>query len=251
MNTHKTTIAFLTSAVLGFASAPALAAVLNLGDTLTITAGTTLYSSNGSPIGVSSGSYFAFDGNVNKKISPTEKSPLSQGTTGLVIGQVTPPGANHEDSPLPGDTNAIDAPFAFLAHTGSHFTTVGVTGGTTNGLDMSGWHFAWNGVLINMGGGAWQTGTGTSVHTGATGTFANGIGNFSWSGVYGTAYSLDYRATVPVGDPSGFGGIAFEWHLEGTVVSAVPVPAAAWLLGSGMVALLGVGRRKNSARTPA
>lgn len=33
--------------------------------------------------------------------------------------------------------------------------------------------------------------------------------------------------------------------LEGTGVSAVPLPAAAWLFGSGMLALAGLGRRKN------
>lgn len=50
-------------------------------------------------------------------------------------------------------------------------------------------------------------------------------------------------------------GVAGEWHmsLDGTLtwnsaaVSAVPVPAAVWLFGSGLLGLVGVARRKLSA----
>lgn len=36
-----------------------------------------------------------------------------------------------------------------------------------------------------------------------------------------------------------------ELYVEGIVVSAVPVPAAAWLFGTGLMGLVGFGRRKN------
>ncbi len=153
------------------------------------------------------GSYFAMDTNGNSKIQQTEKSRSQQGTTGLIIGTTTAAGASHGGAPTAGDTNAIDAPWFFFNNTGSDYTTVGVTGSTTAGLNMSGWTVTWNSIpAIPMGTGAWATGTGAG-HTGATGTFTNGVGNFTWDGVYGDAYSLDYRATVPVGDPSGFGGV--------------------------------------------
>lgn len=49
-------------------------------------------------------------------------------------------------------------------------------------------------------------------------------------------------------DPLGIGfeGWTFQWELQGQGVytSPVPVPAAAWLFGSGLMALLGVVRRK-------
>lgn len=239
---HKTILNTALATVLGFAAFGVQAAVLNIGDQLTINAGQTSSSIfvNGS------GSYFALDGNGNLKIATTEKVAIGQGTTGIVIGATTVAGASHAGEPTAGDTNAIDAPWTFFGNTGSDYTTVGITGSTTAGLDMSGWTWTWAGIpAISLGTGAWQTATGTG-HTGATGTFADGIGNFTWSGVYGTAYSLDYRAQIPIGDPSGLGGCWVEWHYEGIVnaVPQVPVPAAAWLFGSGIVALAGIGRRK-------
>ena len=83
-----------------------------------------------------------------------------------------------------------------------------------------------------MGGGAWGEG------------FTDGVGNFVWDGVYGHAYTLDYRATVPANDPSGFGSVGLAWHFEGVV--AVP-EAATWgmmLAGLGLVGLATRRRRR-------
>ena len=41
---------------------------------------------------------------------------------------------------------------------------------------------------------------------------------------------------------------AFNGSVVSTSVSAVPVPAAAWLMGSGLVGLAGVGRRRKSKK---
>jgi hypothetical protein len=47
---------------------------------------------------------------------------------------------------------------------------------------------------------------------------------------------------------NGFAGWNAEWELHGTgSVSAIPVPAAVWLFGSGLMGLVGVARRKKSA----
>ena len=111
------------------------------------------------------------------------------------------------------------------------------TGDGSVDLDFSGWAVTWNGIpTINMGGGAW-------------GANANGVANVSCGNCGdGDAFTLDYSATVPNGDPSGFGGVIYELHMTGTIeAGAVPVPAAVWLFGSGLLGLVGVARRKKSA----
>jgi len=53
---------------------------------------------------------------------------------------------------------------------------------------------------------------------------------------------LDYSATLP-SNAANYGNVKYKLHLEGTI-SAVPVPAAVWLFGSGLIGLTGMARRK-------
>ena len=217
------------------------AAVVNTGDQLTISTGISVFSSSGSP-SITSGSYFAFDAGGNSSISSAEKISLSQGSSGIVIGQTTSPGASHDLPPTAGDTNELTAPWSFLGSTGSDYLSVAITGDTTSGLDLSGWSLVWNGNPdpILVGSGAWQP---NCVNLGCSGTFSDGLAHFTWSGVYGDAYSLDYSATVPDGDP-GFGRVPYYLHLEGVVNQAVvPIPAAVWLFASGLICLFGISKR--------
>ena len=220
-------------AIVGATSAHA--ASLNPGDVLTLDTGVAVYDAAGYQTDVSSGSWFAFDTNANWKISGSEKTALSQGTTGLVIGQATAAGASHTGGLLPGDANAITAPWEFFGNTGSDFTAVGITGSTGAGLDFSGWAVTWAGVVTVLGDGAWGSG------------YADGIANFFWAGTYGGHYTLDYAATVPYdnsGPVTGFGTVVYRLHLEGTV-QAVP-EASTWgmmLAGLGWVGLA-TGRRR-------
>jgi hypothetical protein len=106
-------------------------------------------------------------------------------------------------------------------------------------IDFSGWSVTWNGIAdIPMGAGAW-------------GTNAEGVADVT-CGVDcgdGDSYTLTYTGRVPAGDPSSFGNVAYRLNLTGTVSapSAIPVPAAVWLFGSGLVGLVGVARRKKTA----
>jgi len=237
MNIKKTALSVALATVMALPTVSAYAAAVSTGDMLDITTGTQLVDTNGNPTNVNPGSWFGMDTNKNGVIAGTEKTPLAQGTTGLVIGTATTAGASHGGLTTAGDTNAITAPWNFFGNTGSDFTTVGVTGSETAGLDMSGWNVTWNGIpAINMSTGAWGAG------------FSNGVGNFVWTDAYGGAYTLDYHATVPVGDPSNFGGVQYSLHLVGNVNAAgpaVPIPAAAWLFGSGLMGLVGIARRKS------
>lgn len=223
------TLALGVGASLAALSAQAFA--LNPGDVLTIATGTGSYDANGQLAAVTGGSWFALDGNGDFVLAAHEKTLLSQGATGLVIGQATTAGASHAGLPLATDSNAITAPWAYFGNTGSDFTVAGVTGSTAAGLDLSGWRVAWNGAPpTNVGSSAWGAG------------FSNGIGNFVWDGVYGHGYTLDYHATV-VGDDFSL-GVPYALHLEGTV-QAVP-EVSAWgmmLAGLGVVGVV-VRRRR-------
>ena len=62
-------------------------------------------------------------------------------------------------------------------------------------------------------------------------------------------FTLDYSTIVAYDHPNGWGGIMSSVHLEGTIgASAVPIPAATWLFGSGLLGLIGVARRKQMPR---
>src|SRR5690606_18910440 len=107
--------------MLGVAATGAQAAVLNAGDTLTITDGVTIYDSYGNPAGVSSGSWFGMDTDANSKIAAAEATAID-GLNGITIGSTQ----------TAGD---IDT-WVFFGPTGNHYTTVAPTGDTTNGLDF-------------------------------------------------------------------------------------------------------------------
>ncbi|MDH5767097.1 MAG: VPLPA-CTERM sorting domain-containing protein [Gammaproteobacteria bacterium] len=204
------------------------AAIVNTGDRLSINSGVYVDSNV-------TGSYFAADTDGDGVISGFEKTALHQGTEGFIIGIIQGTGTpTHSGAPLETDWNRITAPYSWFGNTGQEYTTSPITGSTETGLDFSGFNWPWNGIEdIPFGSGAWGEG------------FTDGIANFVWDGIYGHSYTLDYRTTVEEGSPTGFGGVQFEYHFEGTV-SAVPVPAAAWLFGSGLIGLIGFARRKRA-----
>lgn len=226
--------------LLGTASVDqAQAAVVNAGDVLTINPAVT-----GGAYGfVTSGSYFSMNLNNNGSDNTGERTALYQGTTGLVIGTTMPPGAHHQGFPTASDTGPIDKSWSFGGNTGSDYLTVAVSGSTTAGLNFSGWAWAWSELSpISLGSGAWTPANCNDI-PGCSGTFQNGVAKFSWDGIYGHAYSLSYAATTPGGCPCGISSVRYFLHLEGTV-NAVPIPAAAWLFGSGLLGLLGIRRRR-------
>ena len=228
MKMNKTVLSTAVGLALGLASLTTYAATVTNTEYLTITAGSSTSAS--SVVTITGGSFFGMDTNKDSKIQTAEADMISQGTTGLVFGITTAAGASHSGLPVAGDTNAIDAPWAFFGNTGSDYLKVAVSGGTSSGasaggLNLSGWTVTWNGIpAINMGGGAWQPLNCSAVWMQCGGhTFTNSNAEFTWDGVSGDPYTLNYAATVPAGDPSGFGGVKYYLHLVGTVIIPSPL----------------------------
>ncbi len=195
---------------------------------------------------------------------------LSSGTQGgLIIGQaqgIDPAHPSHPGSPH-SSQGRLDQEWEIGGSSGQSFTTTGPTvltdSGATKTLDFSGWTLDWNAGIphMNLGGGFQDCGTTTDgiclrppgvgpAFRDVGGTFDNGTGiatiTCSTSSCSNSStYTLTYTAIVPQADPSNFGGATYNLTLTGHV-SSVPVPAAAWLFGSGLLGLVGIARRKHA-----
>lgn len=176
---------------------------------------------------VSSGSYFDFNSSGAIPIT---------GVEGVILGTIQAPGNTHPGSITFDEGPSIDI-WEFMDSTGMDYTTsetnVLSASGNMATVDFSGWSMDYDGI------------TDFSLGTGAWGGNAEGTANIECGVDCGNndSYTLDYTATVPLGDPSGFGGSTYSLHLTGTI-SSVPVPASVWLFGSGLVGLIGLARRK-------
>lgn len=250
---HRNLLGAALAAGLACGASMASAAVLQAGDHLSIASGVEVFDTAGNLVGVSGGSWFAFDYNGNYQISTTERNALSQGPYGGIYISTTQGLNDHLSHSGVAHPNqgAITAEWTFFGNSGMDYTTSPITGGTTTGLDLSGWTVTWNGIASIALGSAlalpWQPQNCAAL--GCTGwTFSSGVAQFIWDGIYGHDYILNYAVFVPPNDPSGFGMVPYFLHLEGTVSCfdcefwpppEVPVPAAAWLFGSGLLALFG------------
>lgn len=102
--------------------------------------------------------------------------------------------------------------------------------------ELSAWEVMWNGSAFEQG-----------PRPKKAGPFNLAKGSLDTNTL---AYSLNWKSQIKGGP---FNGVNAFWHLEGTYVpvSAVPIPAAAWLFFSGLVGLIAVGKRKPGKATAA
>ena len=97
-------------------------------------------------------------------------------------------------------------------------------------VDLSAWEVYWNGSVFEQGPRPDNSNPSFDL---AMGTIDTVTGR----------YTLDWSSQILGG---AFNGVMGFWHLEGqlTSISAVPVPAAIWLFGSGLIMLFGWSRKK-------
>jgi len=171
------------------------------------------------------GSYFVMDTNGNGP-EANEKTPIGS-LNGIHLGSVQAAANSHAGGVNGTEVPNIDNPWTFFGGTGMHQTTspVSITGGSGGTVDMSGWNVNWNGIasipLVQQSASiACSTASCSDTST----------------------YTIDGSFHVA---GAGFTTVAYFLHLEGSV-SAIPVPAAVWLFGSGLLGLAGVARRRKS-----
>lgn len=128
----------------------------------------------------------------------------------------------------------------------SNLTIAGVDGWRLPSMDVNG-----DGNVINCTGGGisdctdnelgflyWDEG----ITTGTPGPFSNVINDAYWSS---TEYDINnaWVFSFSNGNQIGFGGIKrvnlYAWAVHSGDVSAVPVPSAMWLFGTGLIVLVG------------
>jgi hypothetical protein len=176
------------------------------------------------------GSWFAMDA-LDNGPDPDEKTPIGS-LNGIVLGTTQAASGSHTGPILGTESPNIDNPWTMFGGTGMHQTTSPITATdvTANGanLDMSGWNVTWNGIASIP-----LPQVGVAAMTCTAGSSCSNSSN----------YALDAVFHV---NGAGFTTVSYYLHLEGHV-SNVPVPAAAWLFGSGLMGLAGVARRRKTA----
>lgn len=190
-------------------------AVLPDGTVLQFNAGVPSYDTYGNPVNVASGSYFAVDLNGNNAFGNSEKTAIAM-HDGIIIGASQPASGSHAGTVDGTESPGIDVPWNFFGNTGMFQTLSPVIDYGDGTLDFSGLGVTWAGIL--------NIPLGDPAAFPTPDTLRASIVCAHTPCQIGDTYTLDYRGRVPMGDPSGFGGVLFGLHLEGTVGEGVLQP---------------------------
>lgn len=240
----------IVSACLALALCSTAAHAVSLTGTMLIDPGIVI-DANSSPTYVS-GSFFAMGGRV--MLTPGSAGGIVLGTyQNFVLDPDVPhpynwdgigSGAGTGYGRSPTTQSTMLEPFAFgssLTHIGTN--PIGYQSGEahaaptadisncvgntcTLSMDLSSWEVMWNGSAFEQG-----------PRPLNSGPFVPAVGTYDLAT---SAYSLTWNSQIKGGP---FNGVTTTWHLEGTVV---PIPAAVWLLGSGLLGLFGMARGKKN-----
>jgi len=160
---------------------------------------------------VKSGSYFGMDTNGNNAVTANERTALTQ-NDGIILGTAQSASGSHSGAPNGSEIEGIGKAWGFFGNTGLHYTSTAANvltaTGNTATVDLSGWVVTWNFIdPIPMSSRAWEAG------------FTDGVAQITcgFDCADGDTYTLNYSATVPDGDPSGFGNVKYTLRYVGTI----------------------------------
>lgn len=236
MTCNKTILNTAITLVLGGASLSAQAvlttsAVLNfVPGELTCSAGGTYPNCDYDAVDVTGGSYLALDVE-DDGIDADDRIALTM-DGGIHIGSIQTLGIDNWTLWGSAGEHTVSTPITVVND------DVNGDGGYTKALDFSGWGMIWNGSPTGLGGDPANFPGDTQLAIITCSTVSCSAGS---------TFVLDYQGHSPVDDPSMWANVDYALHLEGTV-STVPVPAAAWLFGSGLLGLLGLARKNKQSR---
>ncbi len=184
-----------------------------------------------------SGSFFTMDTNGDGVVQNGEKNAISMFAP-IHIGSTARSTGQHTGAPNGIEGPAIDNPWNFNGNAGMHTLSSPISVisnfGSTKTLDFSGWGVNWGNYGTTPAGAS-----GPTIPMGGVATIVCSQSSCSTS----STYVLDMAVHVP----KAFASVPYTLHLVGSINhAAVPVPAAAWLFGSGLAGLAGVARRRRS-----
>lgn len=170
---------------------------------------------------------------------------MIEGNNGLILGpgHAQPASGSHSGLIDGSESPGIDRPWEFFGNTGMHQTTKDVlvltddiAGNAT--LDFEGWNVTWNGILSIPVGGCHLGDPADNEGYSGCDSDQNGVDDFVNSGIAsiscytdsqrttkgtcsnGEFYTLEHEAVIPVGNESGFGGVAYALTLRGKIESS-------------------------------
>jgi hypothetical protein len=170
-------------------------------------------------LAIESGSYFTMQMAKDPSGGPVYTTTnLDAGADGgLILGAEQFAGGSHTGKISGNEVTGIDQAWEFFGNTGMHFTANGGIGvnDSDGTLDFNNkWFVTWNKIpAINMGGSSQDD----AAIRGKASIACSSLGGTNNGCIDGSGYVLTYSATVPAGDPSGFGGVPYGLHLVGHV----------------------------------